>query len=101
VIDWEYALPTTINDVFRGTPYYMAPEGLTHVYSGPHGDVWSLGVILYEMYTEKIPFNAENFNDLCSVVKRYDPNYNHPKLPRIARKLLKKIFVPYSERIVL
>ena len=41
-----------------GTVYYMAPEVARGQY-GPEVDVYSLGVMLYELITGKLPFNGE------------------------------------------
>jgi eukaryotic-like serine/threonine-protein kinase len=41
-----------------GTVYYMAPEFARGQY-GPEVDVYSLGVMLYELITGKLPFNGE------------------------------------------
>lgn len=41
-----------------GTVYYMAPEVARGEY-GPEIDVYSLGVMLYELITGKLPFNGE------------------------------------------
>jgi len=48
-----------------GSPFYMAPETLNEeVYNVQKVDIWSLGVILYQMLTGKMPFNGKNIKTL-------------------------------------
>ena len=43
-----------------GTLNYMAPELFTDEYpEGPNIDYWSVGVVLYELYSFKVPFEAQ------------------------------------------
>ena len=39
-----------------GTPHYMAPEIITGKGYSFHVDLWSLGVIMYELLCGKLPF---------------------------------------------
>jgi len=60
---------------FVGTPTYMSPERIQGVkYSYP-SDVWSIGIILYEMATGKYPYPVK-----VSLVDLYDYIVNVPEL---------------------
>ncbi|KAF4654531.1 hypothetical protein FOZ61_008195 [Perkinsus olseni] len=48
-----------------GTPYYLSPEIIMEQPYGFKSDVWSMGVILYEMLTLKHPFDARNIQHLA------------------------------------
>jgi NIMA (never in mitosis gene a)-related kinase len=47
-----------------GTPYYTSPEIWQAKKYGNKCDIWSLGVLLYEMCTLKMPFAGRDFPSL-------------------------------------
>jgi len=51
-----------------GTPYYLAPEIIQNQQYSFKADIWSLGVLLYEMCALHPPFNAQSLHQLAKKI---------------------------------
>ena len=58
-----------------GTPYYFSPEIINGEPYNYKTDIWSLGVVLYEMCCLKLPFESNNIAQLSIKIMKgkYDP----------------------------
>ena len=74
-----------------GTPYYMSPEQCQGGSVDPRADVYSLGVILYQMVTGRLPFEGQALGELLMAhVSRPPPppRTYEPGLPASAEEAL-------------
>ncbi len=46
-----------------GTPEYLSPEILMNIGYDKSTDIWSLGILLYELFMKKLPFTSNNTGD--------------------------------------
>jgi serine/threonine-protein kinase len=68
-----------------GTLQYLAPELIRGGTADASGDIWALGVLLYEMVTGRVPFDADTVGDLCDRIGRVQytpPAQLNPGVPR-------------------
>jgi serine/threonine-protein kinase len=72
-----------------GTPTHMAPEQLMGVPADGRADLWSSGVILYELLTAKSPFMADTPAAVMHKVLQgvvAPPRASNPRSPRVRRR---------------
>ena len=95
LVDFGLALlaDTGTQDEAFGTPHYISPEQVKSSFQVvPQSDLYALGIILYEMFTGKLPFEAEEPLDVA-VLHLVEP----PLPPREIRAGL----APALERVIL
>ncbi len=83
----------TMSTKAMGSPMYMSPESFMGNKS-PQNDIWSAGIILYEMLTGTYPFTAENIYGLVNVIQTGEyirlPETVSPELREIVENALQK-----------
>jgi serine/threonine protein kinase len=64
----------TKTGMLLGTPYYMSPEQMLHTKEvDARSDIWSLGCVLHELLTGKVPFSAAALTELVGKILQEEP----------------------------
>ncbi|MGD8859222.1 MAG: serine/threonine-protein kinase [Myxococcales bacterium] len=86
-------------NVVPGSPKYMAPEAIRQETVDGRADIYALGVILYQMLTGSVPFDAESHMDILvahlqqtpeSISARVGPGKVPPALEALVMRCLAK-----------
>src|SRR4029077_13541481 len=82
----EVAMTNT--QALMGSPLYMAPEQLRSSKNVDHrADIWSMGVILYEMLGGRPPFDGEALPVVCARIMTESPPPLHTVAARVPHGL--------------
>ncbi|MGD8624234.1 MAG: protein kinase, partial [Anaerolineae bacterium] len=90
----------TASGAIIGTPAYMSPEQSMGQPVDPRCDIYSLGVVLYELVTGRVPFEAET--PLAVLLKHINdplppPRQLEPDLPEVVERVILKAMAKAPE----
>jgi serine/threonine-protein kinase len=77
----------TATGLILGTPEYMAPEQVAGKKADERADIYSFGIILYELFTGKVPFTGDTAIAIGFQQMREDPTPPRGINPQISTEL--------------
>jgi CHASE2 domain-containing sensor protein/tRNA A-37 threonylcarbamoyl transferase component Bud32 len=83
----------TKSGIVLGTPNYMSPEQINGHEIDGRSDIFSLGVVFFELMTGQLPFHGKNLTNLfyqITQVKHTSPRQINPKVPKPVEQIIDK-----------
>ncbi len=77
-----------------GSPLYMSPEQIEKSSVGPQSDLFSLGIVLYEMVTGKHPFAAQNLPAIQHKILNSSPaplQHYRADIPQVLEMIVERV----------
>ena len=89
-------LEEDVAKTYAGTPLTMAPEILNHKSYNEKVDLWSIGVILYQLHFKEYPYSGKGENIILEKILNNTP-FKQPENPQL-RDLINKLLVVNPEK---
>ncbi len=74
-----------------GTAAYLAPEQARGEEAGPRSDIYSLGVVTYQLLSGRLPYEANSLSELALKQQRESPEWLNEVNPRVPRELAQAV----------
>ena len=87
----------TRTGTYLGTPDYMAPEQFVKATADPRSDLFSLGVVLYESLTDRLPYHARSIAGIAEREDIVPPSHYFPEIPAWLDAIVVKCLEPSPE----
>lgn len=97
--DKNFKLAPDRRNSFVGTAQYVSPEMLKNREATNMSDIWALGVIIYQMITNVMPFNAPNEYFIYQKIQSLDYEYPDDFDPNARNLVSSLIKLEPSERL--
>ena len=103
VIDYGIARVTgertiSAGDNFMGTVEYSGPEPYFARPQGPESDIYSLGIVIYEMVTGRVPFRSDRYLDTLRMHAEKPPPRLSETMPMVSEQLDNLVYQMLQKR---
>ncbi|HPQ40936.1 MAG TPA: serine/threonine-protein kinase, partial [bacterium] len=83
----------TVESAILGTPEYMSPEAIRQKPVDARSDIYSLGIVMYEIFTGRLPFICENFLSVIHCHLHEEPPPPRQFNPTLPEELVEVIMI--------